>query len=57
MQAVNLLEDLALNSIDPVAEEICIFLLLKKVLRRIESESEGYPEWTDVLIEEKRGLK
>ena len=32
-------------------------ILLKKILSTIERNCEGYPEWTDVLIEEKKGIK
>lgn len=47
---MKLVEDLALNSVDANSIEICIYILLKKLLDRLEKESEYYPEWTDVLI-------
>lgn len=48
---------MALNSSDPNSVEICIYILLNKLLIRLDQESENYPEWTDVLIEEKMSLK
>ena len=31
--------------------------MLKKILQTIEKNCESYPEWTDVLIEEKKGIR
>lgn len=57
LDAVKLIEDLALNSVDANSIEVCIYILLKKLLERIDHEAQHYPQWTDVLIEEKQGLK
>jgi hypothetical protein len=50
-------EDLALNSADANSVEICIYILLGKLLERVERDSEFYPEWAEALAEEKESLK
>lgn len=36
LDAVKLIEDLALNSVDANSIEVCIYILLKKLLERID---------------------
>ena len=45
-----------ISSVSNINDKI-ICLVLMILLNKIEEETSRYPEWTDVLIEEKRSLK